>query len=108
MLAYVAQVPATRPPSSYARADQWPEGPFTRTDMSPALRAAVTMAANIAVEVRAARSRRYWSQEDLAKQAEVSKYTVSRLESGGAWTDMRVVLQICAALDLELSVSPRT
>ncbi len=107
-LPYVARVSPTRPPNAYGRADQWPEGPFTRLENDAALLAAVKMAASIAVEVRTARTRRYWSQDDLAKHAGVSKYTISRLESGGTWSDLRVVLRVCAALDLQLSVAPST
>lgn len=97
---------STRPPNSYGRADQWPEGPFTRAGDDAALLAAVKMAASVAVEVRTARVRRFWSQEDLAKHAGISRYTVSRVEAGSTWPDLQMVLRLCAALDLELVLKP--
>lgn len=103
---YVSRVSSTRSPNSYSRADQWPDGPFARAEGDAALLAAVKMAASVAVEIRTARVRRFWSQEDLSKHAGVSRYTVSRVEAGSTWPDLQMVLRLCAALDLELVIKP--
>lgn len=63
--------------------------------------------ARIASEVAAQRARRRWSQERLAVESGVSRYTVSRLETGGTWPDILALFDICEALDLEIDVSLR-
>jgi small GTP-binding protein len=69
--------------------------------------AAVETVAALAVDVRAARTRLWWSQAKLAEQAGVSRYTVSRLEAGSSWPDLQPLLRICAVLDLTLKIVPR-
>lgn len=58
--------------------------------------------------IRSARQRRGLTQQQAAEQAGVTRLTVIRIEDGRDSVSVRNHDRLCAALGLELSVSPRT
>lgn len=58
--------------------------------------------------VRSARLERGMSQQTLADSAGVSRAWLARFEAGHRRAELEQVLRVLSALDLVLSVSPRT
>ncbi len=92
------------PPNAYVR--PWPTGRVA-TASDPAGAAAADLMAKVAHQIANARRDRFTTQEALAKKAGVSRYTLSRIEAGSTWSDLAVLMRVCAALDLELDLRHR-
>lgn len=53
------------------------------------------------------RKRRRWTQKRLGEEAGIRQETVSRVENGSAGTELNTLFRLCAALGIELTVSPK-
>jgi HTH-type transcriptional regulator/antitoxin HipB len=58
--------------------------------------------------IRRARRHQKLTQADLGERMHVRQATVSKLEAGEPATQLRILIDALAALDLELVVRPRT
>ncbi|WP_294320501.1 helix-turn-helix transcriptional regulator [uncultured Sphingomonas sp.] len=58
--------------------------------------------------LRRTRLSRGWSQTQLAQQAGLRQATISQIENGHGATRIDTLCAVLAALDLELTVAPRT
>jgi HTH-type transcriptional regulator / antitoxin HipB len=58
--------------------------------------------------IQRARTRRGWTQMELAERAGLRQATISTIETGSASTKLNSLLAILAALDLEFLIGPRT
>jgi HTH-type transcriptional regulator/antitoxin HipB len=58
--------------------------------------------------IRRYRRQKNFSQLDLGSRMNARQATVSKLESGEPATQLRVLMDALAALDLELSIRPRS
>lgn len=89
---------AQRPhPKLYTR--NWPAGPFT-SDEDPVGAQAAEMMGRIASQIAYRRKFPRQNQASLAKQAGVSAYTISRIESGSTWARWDTMLALCVVLGL--------
>lgn len=65
-------------------------------------------AKQLGASVRRYRRNKALTQSNLAERMHVRQATVSKLESGQPATQLRVLMDALAALDLELVIRPRT
>ena len=64
--------------------------------------------AQLGAALRRRRKQAGLSQEVLAEKVKLRQATISRLESGDAGTKLGTLLDVLAALDLEIVVRPRS
>lgn len=64
--------------------------------------------AQIGFVIQQARKARGWSQTDLAREAGLRQEMISKIEAGQPGSRIASICDLLAALDLELSVTPRT
>ena len=62
-----------------------------------------SLAAEIAARVRAARTRRRWTLDDLAARSTVSRRLLVRIEHGDANPSLATLLKLAAALGITLT-----
>lgn len=65
-------------------------------------------AKQIGVAVRRHRRALGWSQGDLGSKAGLRQATISTLESGGSGTRLRTLVNVMAALELEVVIRDRS
>jgi DNA-binding XRE family transcriptional regulator len=82
-------------PKLYTRT--WPTGPF-RSDEDPAGAVAAEMMGRIASQITYRRKFAGQNQASLAKEAGVSSYTSSRIESGSTWARWDTMMSLCGVL----------
>jgi len=63
---------------------------------------------DIGNELRRVRKEAKLSQRELAERVGLWQETISKIENGASATKLGTIFDICAALDLELIISPRS
>ena len=58
--------------------------------------------------IQRARKQRDWTQSDLAERAGLRQGTISVIEKGDKPAKLDSILSVLAALDLELTIAPRS
>ena len=88
-------------PKSYlAEGGVWPLGPFA-VDREPRWADMARRQGEFAWLVKAARTKRQWSQEDLAGKAGVDRTVITAFESGQRWSDSESIWAMASALKID-------
>lgn len=64
--------------------------------------------ASLAIEIAKRREKKGLTQRQLARRAEISQQQVSRVEKAGvSGMNLKTLVKVCDALDLDISLKPR-
>lgn len=98
-----------RPPRDYLRGP-WPDGPvrhLSTDEGGEAVERMAEQAARLASQIRLCRAERGLRRSQLAARTGLRPNTVTDVEEGLTWPDLRTLCLIAWALDADLELEPR-